>query len=69
MFNISWPELVLISIAAILLFGPKRLPEAARSIGKSVKAFKDGLREGLEDETPKATAVCESGKEKTPVAP
>jgi TatA/E family protein of Tat protein translocase len=52
MFDIGWPELLLILIVALVLFGPNRLPELARSIGKSVNAFKQGLREGVkEDET------------------
>ena len=49
MLNISWPELILITIVAILLFGPDKLPDVARSFGKSVKAFKDGLKEAFED--------------------
>lgn len=50
MFDIGWPELLLILIVALVLFGPNRLPELAKSIGKSVHAFKQGLREGLKDE-------------------
>lgn len=65
MLNISWPELILIGVVAIILFGPDKLPDVARSIGKSVKGLKDGLREGLEDK-PAATPAPE--KEKTPVA-
>ncbi|MBI3548076.1 MAG: twin-arginine translocase TatA/TatE family subunit [Elusimicrobia bacterium] len=50
MFDIGWPELVLILIVALVLFGPNRLPELARSFGKSIKSFKEGLREGLQDD-------------------
>ena len=46
MFNIGWPELVLILAVALILFGPNRLPELARSVGKSIKAFKEGFKEG-----------------------
>ncbi len=52
MFDIGWPELVLILVVALLFFGPGRLPEIARSFGKSIKSFKDGLREGLSEDTP-----------------
>lgn len=47
MFDIGWPELVLILVVALVLFGPDRLPDLARSVGKSLKALKDGLREGI----------------------
>ena len=50
MFDIGWPELLLIAVVALILFGPNRLPDVARSIGKSIKAFKEGLKEGLTDE-------------------
>ena len=42
-------EIVLIAMAALLLFG-KRLPELAKSLGKGVTEFKKGLS-GVEDET------------------
>ncbi len=37
-------ELGLILAAALLFFGAKRLPELARSVGGSIKAFKEGLK-------------------------
>lgn len=43
MFRAEPLDLVLIAIAAILLFGANRLPEAARSMGKAIRGFKDGL--------------------------
>jgi len=47
-------EIILILAVLLLLFGAKKLPELARSIGKSARALKDGLKEGLDDdeETP-----------------
>lgn len=44
------PELIIILVVLLLLFGAKRLPEIARSVGKSSKEFKKGLREGELDE-------------------
>ena len=38
-------ELVIILVIALLLFGAQRLPEVARGMGRSVNAFKQGLRE------------------------
>lgn len=42
-------ELTLILGVALLLFGAKRLPELARSLGGSINAFKQGLKEGEPD--------------------
>lgn len=62
MFDIGWPELLLILIVALVLFGPNRLPELARSIGKSVHAFKQGLREGMTEEETKKEETKEEVK-------
>jgi sec-independent protein translocase protein TatA len=43
--NIGFPELLVILVIVLLLFGAKRLPEISRGIGKSVHEFKKGLRE------------------------
>jgi sec-independent protein translocase protein TatA len=39
------PELIIIVVIALLIFGPKRLPEMGSSIGKSIKEFKKGMNE------------------------
>ncbi len=46
------PEMIVIGVIALLLFG-KRLPEVARSLGKGVVEFKKGLN-GIDDDEPKS---------------
>ncbi len=43
-------EIMLIVLALFLLFGASRLPQLAKSLGQSRKAFKEGLREAEEEE-------------------
>jgi sec-independent protein translocase protein TatA len=39
--NVGWGELLLILLVALLVFGPKRLPEMMRSLGQAVRAFQE----------------------------
>jgi sec-independent protein translocase protein TatA len=49
--GIHWTELLLISVVALLVFGPKRLPEMGSAIGKTYKEFKKSLSEATESAT------------------
>lgn len=42
------PELILIALVILLLFGGKKIPEMMRGLGKGVRSFKDGMN-GIED--------------------
>lgn len=53
MGNLGYGEILLIAVVALLVFGPNKIPELAKSVGRSVNAFKQGLREGLGDEAKK----------------
>lgn len=46
------PEILLIVFVVLLLFGSKKLPELARSLGKSLNEFKKGQSESAPDKEP-----------------
>ncbi|MEI6845717.1 MAG: twin-arginine translocase TatA/TatE family subunit [Candidatus Firestonebacteria bacterium] len=43
--NIGVPELILILVIALLIFGAGKLPEVGRSLGKSIKEFKSAMKD------------------------
>ena len=47
--NIGLPELLVILLIVLLLFGAKRLPEIARGLGKSIHEFKKGIKDVEKD--------------------
>jgi sec-independent protein translocase protein TatA len=46
MSRIGLPELFIILFIVVLIFGANRLPQLATGIGKSIRSFKDGMKEG-----------------------
>ena len=44
-FGIGLPEMVLILVVALLVFGPKKLPEIGRSLGKAIRGFQEASKE------------------------
>ena len=45
MGRIGLPELLIILVIVVLIFGANRLPELGRGIGKGIKNFKDGIKD------------------------
>lgn len=60
MFNLGWSELLIILLIVLLLFGAKNIPEIARGLGKSIHAFKKGLKETEEE----VKSISEDNKKK-----
>lgn len=55
--NIGFPGLILILVIALIVFGPNKLPEIGRAVGKSMREFKnatqgltDDIKKGLNDD-------------------
>ncbi|MFM7364223.1 MAG: TatA/E family twin arginine-targeting protein translocase [Cuspidothrix sp.] len=44
-FGIGLPEMAVIMVVALLIFGPKKLPEIGRSLGKTIRSFQDASNE------------------------
>ncbi len=47
--SLGLPELIIILLIIILIFGANRLPEIGRGIGKGIKNFKESTRDGQND--------------------
>ncbi|HJU94348.1 MAG TPA: twin-arginine translocase TatA/TatE family subunit [Pyrinomonadaceae bacterium] len=45
-FPLGTPELIIIVLVIVLLFGATRLPQLAKALGQSKKAFREGIEEG-----------------------
>ena len=53
---IQGPQLLIVLAIVLLLFGSSKLPKLARSLGQAQKEFRDGLKEGQEDDSPDTSA-------------
>jgi sec-independent protein translocase protein TatA len=62
--NISAPEIILLLIVALLLFGAKRLPEIGRSLGTGMREFKDSVT-GTSKPEPTQTSQLPVGTQDT----
>ena len=48
--NLGAPEIIIIALVILLLFGATRLPKLGKSIGQSIKGFKQGLGDDADDD-------------------
>ena len=52
MFNLGFPELILILVIALIIFGPGKLPSVGASIGKAIKEFKKASNDVMSQDEP-----------------
>jgi sec-independent protein translocase protein TatA len=67
--NIGPMELVVVLIIALVVLGPKRLPEAGRSLGKGMREFKDSITGKDDDEDDRREIPPPAHDEAVPAAP
>ena len=64
-FGIGLPEMALIFVLALLVFGPKKLPEIGKSVGKALRGFQEASNE-FQNEFKKEAEVLETAFSQTP---
>jgi len=62
---IGFPEIIVLLLVLLLIFGPKRLPEMGRSLGKGMREFKDSIA-GHKDDEPQQSLPTASGEQDKP---
>jgi sec-independent protein translocase protein TatA len=60
--NIGPLEIAIVLIIALIVFGPKRLPELGRSLGKGIREFRGSLGGDSDDDDDQASREIEAGK-------
>lgn len=43
-FGLGWPEVSIIAVVALLIFGPKKIPELGSALGKTLRGFKEEIK-------------------------
>lgn len=64
MFGIGFSEMLVLAVIALLIFGPRRLPEIGNAVGKGLKEFKDAVNS---TESVKTVSVSEKKPEEVVV--
>ncbi|KOP71059.1 twin-arginine translocase TatA/TatE family subunit [Cytobacillus solani] len=63
--NIGIPGLILILVLALIIFGPKKLPEIGRAVGQTLREFKKSARELTSDMTEDVQKDMKEAKDTT----
>jgi len=63
MFGLGVPELMVILVIALVIFGPSKLPQIGSGLGKAIRDFKKGVTGGEDDEAENKEAKKEKAKD------
>jgi len=66
--DIGWPEILIIALVILVLFGSKKLPDAARSLGRSMRILKTEVKGMHDDDTPQSTDQSAQAQTQPPAA-
>jgi sec-independent protein translocase protein TatA len=59
-WGLGFWDLLIIAFVVLLIFGPKRLPQMGRSVGSSIKGFKDAVTDRVDKQDAEADAEAQS---------
>ncbi len=66
MFGLGIPEMAIIGVVAILIFGPKKIPELGSALGKTLRGFKEEMSKTEADKPDDATPENPTEEKKIP---
>lgn len=64
--NVGLPEIIIVLVIVLIIFGPKRLPELARSVGKASREFKSAIHEEPDKTKDSSATEIAAGEEAGP---
>lgn len=63
MFNLGMPEIILVLVIALVVFGPGKLPEVGKALGRSLQEFKNATGDGANKIASAKIEITEDKKE------
>ncbi len=66
METIGWPELLVIGLVFVLLFGTKKIPEMGKGLGEGIRSFKAAIKGPTAEKPPEAAETGEAAGEEQP---